>query len=149
MSVICFRILNVPKSGKSPPSGKNISLKYLKLLKDHFKTILFFVQLKHLKSTSTFGRNMTIQILNTNQVHKTTNCHSIVILFQMYQRPKIQTPYNLTLLNLKSLFVHPSCKISINKVVTPARLHDPCYPAPIVQVFDSVRLFSAVLDLYC
>ena len=34
---------------------KNISLKHLKLPKNHFKTNLFFVQLKHLKSTFTFG----------------------------------------------------------------------------------------------
>ena len=38
-----------------PPSKKTISLKHLKLPKNHFKSNLFFVQLKHLKSTFTFG----------------------------------------------------------------------------------------------
>ena len=44
----------------NPPSGKNISLKHLKLPKNHFKTNLFFVQLKHLKSSFTFGKKMKI-----------------------------------------------------------------------------------------
>ena len=35
-------------------------LPHLKLPKDHFKTNLFFVQLKHLKSAFTFGNNMKI-----------------------------------------------------------------------------------------
>ena len=37
------------------PLGKNISLKHQKLPKNHFKTNFSFIQLKHLKSTFTFG----------------------------------------------------------------------------------------------
>ena len=44
----------------NPPSEKNISLKHLKLPKNHFKANLFFVQLKHLKSSFTFGKKMKI-----------------------------------------------------------------------------------------
>ena len=47
---------------------KNITLKHLKLPKNHFKTNLFFVQLKHLKfslflksSTFTFGKKLKIR----------------------------------------------------------------------------------------
>ena len=47
------KILNF---GNPPLRKKNISLKHLKLPKNHFKTNLFFVQLKHLKSTFTFGK---------------------------------------------------------------------------------------------
>ena len=47
-----FRILG------TPPQKKNISLKHLKLPKNHFKTNLFFVQLKHLNSTYTFGKKV-------------------------------------------------------------------------------------------
>ena len=38
-----------------------MSLKHLKLPKDHFKTNFFFVQLKHLKYTFTFGEKMKIE----------------------------------------------------------------------------------------
>ena len=41
-----------------PPLNKrNTSLRHLKLPKNNFKPNLFFVQLKHLKSTFTFGKN--------------------------------------------------------------------------------------------
>ena len=43
-----------------PPLRKNISRKHLKLPKNHFKTNLFFLQLKYLKSTFTFGKKMKI-----------------------------------------------------------------------------------------
>ena len=39
----------------TPPQIWNISLKHLKLPKNHFKTNLFFVHLKHLKFAFTFG----------------------------------------------------------------------------------------------
>ena len=39
-----------------PPQKKYMSLKHLKLPKNYFKTNLFFVQLKHLKSTFSFGK---------------------------------------------------------------------------------------------
>ena len=45
---------------KKSPLKKNISLKHLKLSKNNFKTNLFFVQLKHLKSTFTFVKKMKI-----------------------------------------------------------------------------------------
>ena len=44
----------------TPPQKKNISLKHLKLPKNRFKTNLFFVQSKHLKSAFTFGEKMKI-----------------------------------------------------------------------------------------
>ena len=44
----------------SPPSEKIITLKHLTLPKNHFKTNLFFVQLKHLKSLFTFGEKLII-----------------------------------------------------------------------------------------
>ena len=43
-----------------PLRRKNISLKHSKFPKNHFKTNLFFVQRKHLKSTFTFGKNKNI-----------------------------------------------------------------------------------------
>ena len=43
-----------------PHLEKNISLKHFKLPKNHFKTHLFFGQLKHLKSTFTIGKKMKI-----------------------------------------------------------------------------------------
>ena len=45
----------------NPPRKKNISLKHLKLLENHFNTYLFFVQLNHLESTFKFGENLKIQ----------------------------------------------------------------------------------------
>ena len=39
---------------------KTISLKHLKLPKNHFKTNLFSIQLKHFKSTFTFVKKMKI-----------------------------------------------------------------------------------------
>ena len=48
----------------TPPQKKIISLKHLKFTKNHFKTNLFFVQLKHLKSTFLFGTNMKIHTSN-------------------------------------------------------------------------------------
>ena len=45
----------------TPPQKKIISLKHLKFTKNHFKTNLFFVQLKHFKSTFTFGKKMKIK----------------------------------------------------------------------------------------
>ena len=45
----------------NPHQKKNISLKHLKLPKNHFKTNLFFVQPKHLKSTFTFGKTLKIR----------------------------------------------------------------------------------------
>ena len=48
--------------GEPPPQRKkNRSLKHLKLPKNHFKTNLFFIQLKHLKSTFTFGNPPSYQ----------------------------------------------------------------------------------------
>ena len=44
-----------------PSSLKKHKLKHLKLPKNHFKTNLFFVQLKNLMSTFTFGTNLKIQ----------------------------------------------------------------------------------------
>ena len=38
----------------------NLSLKHLKLPKNHFKTNLFFLQLKYLKCAFTFGKKMKI-----------------------------------------------------------------------------------------
>ena len=43
-----------------PPLKKNISLKHLKLPKNHLKTNLFFLQLKYLKWTFEFGKKMKI-----------------------------------------------------------------------------------------
>ena len=54
----------------TPLKKRNISLKHLKLPKNHFKTNLFFVHLKHLQSTFTFGGKKwksnlpKVQILN-------------------------------------------------------------------------------------
>ena len=46
---------------RPPPSEqKNISLKYLRLPKNHFKTNLFFLQLKYLKCAFEFGKTMKI-----------------------------------------------------------------------------------------
>ena len=45
----------------TPLKTRNISLKHLKLPKNHFKTNLFFVQLKHWKSTFTFGGKIKIK----------------------------------------------------------------------------------------
>ena len=45
------------------PQKKNVSLKHLKLPKNHYKANLFFVQMKHLKSTFTFGKNLKIRTL--------------------------------------------------------------------------------------
>ena len=44
----------------APLSKKKISSKHLKLPKNHFKTYLFFVQLKHLKSAFTFVKTLKI-----------------------------------------------------------------------------------------
>ena len=46
--------------GPPPHRKKIISLKHLKLPKNHFKTNLFFVQLKHLRCTFKFGEKMKI-----------------------------------------------------------------------------------------
>ena len=43
-----------------PPQIWNISLKHLKLPKNHFKTNLFFLQLKYLKCAFEFGKKMKI-----------------------------------------------------------------------------------------
>ena len=45
---------------ESPLRKKNINLKHLKLPKNHFKTNLFFLQLKYLKCAFTFGKKMKI-----------------------------------------------------------------------------------------
>ena len=50
-SWLCFR---------NPPQIWNISLKHLKLPKNQFKTNVFFLQLKYLKCTFTFGEKMKI-----------------------------------------------------------------------------------------
>ena len=42
---------------ETPPQKKKISLKHLKLPKNHFKTNLFFNQLNHSKSTFTSGKS--------------------------------------------------------------------------------------------
>ena len=44
----------------TPIKKRNISLKHLKLPKNHFKTNLSFVQLKYLKSIFKFGKNLKI-----------------------------------------------------------------------------------------
>ena len=41
-----------------PPQIWNISLKHLKLPKNHFKTNLFFLQLKYIKCAFEFGKNL-------------------------------------------------------------------------------------------
>ena len=48
-----FEIRKILSFG-NPPQKKNISLKHLKLPKNHFKPNFIFVQLKHLKPTFTF-----------------------------------------------------------------------------------------------
>ena len=60
--LICEKIWNWEsfEFWETSPQKKNISLKHLKLPKNNFKTNLFFVQLKHLKSTFTFGKNLKI-----------------------------------------------------------------------------------------
>ena len=44
----------------TPPKIWNISLKHLKLPKNHFKTNLFYLQLRYLKCALTFGKKMKI-----------------------------------------------------------------------------------------
>ena len=48
----------------SPRRKKNISLKHSILPKNHLKTNLFFVQLKHLKSTFTIGKKGKYSLLD-------------------------------------------------------------------------------------
>ena len=55
-----IEIGNISNFG-NPPSEKNISLKHLKLSKNHFKTKSFFVQLTHSNSKFIFEKNMKIQ----------------------------------------------------------------------------------------
>ena len=57
-----------------PFLGKKISVKHLELLKNDSKTNLFFVQLKHLKSTFTFGKNLKIQTPPPHHLKKSNFC---------------------------------------------------------------------------
>ena len=61
LGLICekFKIREIINIG-TPPLRKNISLKQLKLPKNHFETNFVFVQLKHLKATFTFGKTLKI-----------------------------------------------------------------------------------------
>ena len=57
------KILNWENFEFSGPPLKtwNLSLKHLKLPKNHFKTTLFSLQLKYLKCAFTFGKKMKIR----------------------------------------------------------------------------------------
>ena len=68
----------------TPPKKTKHKLKRLKLHINHFKTNLFFVQLKHLKSTFTFGRNLNIWTPPSYQKARILNFVLFFPLFEIF-----------------------------------------------------------------